>query len=189
MDNRLNAEDGRTLLRLARSTIASKLGIEEFPSPPSDSLYKVELAAFVTLKIGSKLRGCVGNLVPVGSLFEGVRNNALNAAFHDSRFPALTEKEFADVHLHISILTKPQTLKYKDAGDLQEKLRPSVDGVILQDGRHRATFLPQVWEQLPSVEAFLGQLCLKAGLTKESWREGNFDIQIYQVQDFSEEEK
>ncbi len=187
MDDSLNAEQGDTLLQFARSTIAYELGLGEQPVSPEQSFFNAELATFVTLKINSKLRGCIGNLTPVGSLLEGVRSNALNAAFRDNRFPALTEKEFLSVHLHISILTKPQTLKYKDADDLQNKLRPGIDGVILQDGRHRATFLPQVWEQLPGVEAFLGQLCIKAGLARESWREGSFDIQTYQAQDFSEE--
>lgn len=187
MQESLSAEQGQILLDFARRTIGFELGVKEKPVPPDDSFFSRELATFVTLKIRSKLRGCIGNLTPMGSLLEGVRSNAINAAFHDSRFPALTEQEFSQIELHISILTTPEPLQYKDAEDLQNKLRPKVDGVILQDGRHRATFLPQVWDQLPTTEVFLGQLCIKAGLAKDSWRQGNFEIHTYQVQDFSEE--
>lgn len=188
MQDTLSAQQGQVLLEFARNTIAYELGLKELPVAPGDSFFSKKLATFVTLKIRSKLRGCIGNLTPMDSLLEGVRSNAINAAFRDSRFPALTEKEFSLIHLHISILTPPQPLKYKDAEELQNRLRPRIDGVIVQDGRHRATFLPQVWEQLPSTDAFLGQLCIKAGLTRESWRQGHFDIQTYQVQDFSEED-
>ncbi len=68
-----------------------------------------------------------------------------------------------------------------------KKLQPGVDGVILKDGRRGATFLPQVWKQLPSAELFLGQLCKKAGLEETAWREKQLDIKTYQVLSFQEE--
>lgn len=188
MDDILSTGQGVTLLQFARQTIAHKLGVGERPNPPDSTLFDVQRATFVTLNIESKLRGCIGNLMPDGSLIEGVRNNALSAAFNDSRFPALSVKEFQSVHLHISILSEPNILVYEDADDLVKKIRPGIDGVILKDGRHGATFLPQVWDQLPGVEAFLGHLCVKAGLQRERWREGALEIKTYQVQAFAEEE-
>lgn len=175
-------------MQYARQTIAYRLGLDDSPpAPPGDPVFSLELACFVTLEIGAKLRGCIGNLTPVGSLLNGVRDNALHAAFHDSRFSALSAAEFASVDLHLSILTRPEKLEYRDSDDLQRKLRPGIDGVILRDGRHGATFLPQVWDQLPDVAGFLGRLCIKAGLPEESWRHGHLEIETYQVQSFKED--
>jgi AmmeMemoRadiSam system protein A len=92
------------------------------------------------------------------------------------------------VHIDISILSPPQALDYEDSDDLQTRLRPGVDGVILRDGWRSATFLPQVWQQLPSPNQFLNNLCLKAGLPEQSWREKRLAIETYQVQCFSEEQ-
>jgi len=189
MQKHIEPEQGQLLLDFARKTIAFQLGLGKKPIPPDEPFFQEERATFVTLKSASKLRGCIGNLTPAGTLLEGVEKNALNAAFHDSRFSALTESEFSSVHLHISILTEPEPLHYTNGADLLTKIRPGIDGVILQDGRHRATFLPQVWEQLRDPEEFLGHLCIKAGLAKESWRDGNFHIETYQAQSFAEVEE
>jgi AmmeMemoRadiSam system protein A len=142
----------------------------------------------VTLKIGGQLRGCIGNLSPVSSVWDGVRENAINAAFHDSRFSPLAEEELARIEIDISILTNSQPLDYNDGNDLQKKLRPHIDGVILSDGYRSATFLPQVWDQLPDATSFLDHLCLKAGLPRGAWQQKKLDIRIYQVQSFAEEE-
>ena len=84
------------------------------------------------------------------------------------------------------MLTEPQSLFYDGADDLIAKLRPNVDGVILRKGYASATFLPQVWEQLPKPEAFLTHLCLKAGLSADAWRKSQLEVQTYQVQYFEE---
>lgn len=176
------------LLQLARRTIESRLKNRAVTdTPPADPVFQEEAATFVTLKIGGELRGCIGSLEPSGSLWDNVRSNANNAAFHDGRFRPLSEEELASVHIDISLLTQPKVLEYLDGDDLAAKLRPGIDGVILRHGRTGATFLPQVWEQLPTPELFLGHLCRKAGLRESCWREEHPRIELYQVQHFEEQ--
>ncbi len=186
MEKILTEEQGNTLLDLARQTIQEKLGGAKQAAMPLDSALESECGTFVTLKINGALRGCIGNLLPAGSVAEGVQRNALNAAFKDSRFAPLTAEELAKVEIDISVLSKPQKLEYKDGEDLIAKLRPGIDGVILQIGGAGATFLPQVWEQLPDPALFLDHLCRKAGMPDNVWRDAHPEIEIYQVQCFEE---
>lgn len=186
-DGLLDERQGQLLLELARKTLTETMAEGTIPAAPDEPALSVRAATFVTLKVAGKLRGCIGNLEPVGALWEGVRDNAINAAFHDHRFSPLTREELAVVRLDISILSLPKHLEYEDAEDLLVKLRPGIDGVILRDGRRGATFLPQVWHQLPSPELFLGHLCLKAGLPQETWQQAKLGIYTYQVQSFQEE--
>lgn len=191
MQDRLTEEQGRLLLQLARETIVGKLvrrleGSESEQGAAADPALQAENGTFVTLKIGGQLRGCIGNLEPVGSIYDGIRRNALNAAFHDPRFPELTVAELAQVHIEISVLSRPQPLVYGDGPDLVARLRPGIDGVILRLGRNGATFLPQVWEQLPLAEDFLDHLCRKAGLPGTAWRDFHPEVETYQVQCFEE---
>lgn len=182
------AEQGKTLLRLARQTIASRLGYGDISeSRPDDHDLEKRRAAFVTLKKKGQLRGCIGNLEPVGTLWQGVKDNALNAAFNDYRFAPVTLDELDEIHIDISILGPAVLLEYSDADDLLAKLHPGLDGVILSAGNSRATFLPQVWQQLPRSEDFLGHLCRKAGLSDSAWRDSHPVIRIYRVQSFEEE--
>jgi AmmeMemoRadiSam system protein A len=116
----------------------------------------------------------------------GVRDNALNAAFHDPRFSPLRKKELDQVHIEVSVLSEPVPLAYTDTDDLLSRLRPGTDGVIIKKGLASATFLPQVWEQLPQPEAFLSHLCMKAGLPAGQWRGGDLTVLAYQVQYFEE---
>jgi uncharacterized protein len=183
----LTEEQGKVLLRLARQAIGEQLGIEGGEAPLPDPGLAVEGGTFVTLKIGGALRGCIGNLKADGSVGEGIKRNARNAAFNDSRFAPLTVEELAQVHIDISILSPPQPLDYSDGEDLVAKLQPGKDGVILRLGMNGATFLPQVWEQLPDPQLFLGHLCQKAGLSGTAWRDSHPEIEIYEVQCFEEE--
>lgn len=187
MSDALSEKKGKELLELARKALTHKLSGGDEPKIPEDPALHKRAATFVTLKIEGKLRGCIGTLQPVGPLWEGVRDNAFNAAFHDSRFSPLRPRELQQVLLDISILSEPEPLHYDDAEDLLASLRPNIDGVILSDGNRRATFLPQVWHQLPEPGRFLEQLCVKAGLSRTAWRERKLDIQTYQVQSFAEE--
>ncbi len=115
-----------------------------------------------------------------------MRRNALNAAFHDSRFSPLAREELEEIAIEVSILTEPVLLAYADGGDLLTKLRKGMDGVILRKGSQSATFLPQVWEQLPRTEDFLSHLCRKAWLPPDAWRRERLEVFVYQVQHFSE---
>lgn len=189
MADLLTEKQGQTLLKLARKILAQKLRKEALPSVPDDPALLVQAATFVTLKIDGKLRGCIGNLEPVGPLWEGIRDNAINAALNDYRFSPLTPEELPAVHLDISILSQPQPLQYDEPDDLLKKLRPGIDGVILRDGHRSATFLPQVWQQLETPDQFLDHLCLKAGVLKNAWRQKKLSILTYQVQCFEEEKE
>jgi AmmeMemoRadiSam system protein A len=186
MLSHLTKAQGATLLNLARNTLTYRLRGGNPPSPLVEPDFLCQRAVFVTLTIAGKLRGCIGNLVPVGSLWEGVRNNALNAALHDHRFSALTAEDLDNVTIEISVLTPPETLVYEGSDDLVEKLRVGVDGVILRKEGRSATFLPQVWDQLATPELFLDHLCSKAGFGKGCWREADVSIETYQVESFSE---
>ena len=115
-----------------------------------------------------------------------MRQNAINAAFRDPRFSPLKLSELGEIDIEVSVLTEPAVLEYTDSQDLMERLRPGIDGVIIRQGFATATFLPQVWEQLPDKEEFLCQLCLKAGLSAHAWRKAGVEVLTYQVQYFGE---
>ena len=182
----------RFLLDLARSAIekeltgATALSVSIEDAPPA--LHE-DGASFVTLhKRSGALRGCIGSLVARRPLIDDVQANAKAAAFQDPRFPPLREEELGDIVIEVSILSAPEPLAYDGPEELIEKLRPNVDGVVLERGWNRATFLPQVWEQLPEPEKFLAHLCYKAGLPPDAWRNQDVKISTYQVEKFSEEE-
>lgn len=126
-------------------------------------------ACFVTLKRHGELRGCIGTLSPHRSLLEDVASNAWAAAFRDPRFMPLTAEELDGLSLHISIIGEGEALVCRDEADLLAQLRPGIDGLILEEGPCRATFLPLVWEQLPEPRQFLQQLRRKAGLPADHW--------------------
>jgi MEMO1 family protein len=193
LQSALSEDQGLALVVLARHTLIKhfKRPIaaerqDQIKATLADPALQAPCGTFVTLKIGGQLRGCIGSLVGHQPLVEGVRTNALNAALHDPRFRPLTAKELDRVSIEVSLLTAPQPLEYADAEDLTARLRPRVDGVTIRKGLASATFLPQVWEQLPEVEAFLSHLCQKAGLSGDAWRQGDLEVETYQVQHFEE---
>jgi AmmeMemoRadiSam system protein A len=112
-----------------------------------------------------------------------VAQNAYSAAFMDFRFPPLSQAELPDLELHISLLTPLEPLEVRNLQDLLVKLRPGVDGLLLEDPPHRSTFLPQVWSSLPEPDDFLGELFLKAGLPRDHWSE-TLSFQRYGVEEF-----
>jgi AmmeMemoRadiSam system protein A/AmmeMemoRadiSam system protein B len=186
----LGPEEGRYLLSLARKTIAQQVHegkrLELDLSAVPSSL-RTECAAFVTLTKHGRLRGCIGSLNPEKPLVECVRDNAINAAFSDPRFPPVSASELPELDIEVSVLSSPQPLLYKGSEDLLKKLRPGVDGVIIKQGYHQATFLPQVWEQLPQAQDFLSRLCEKAGLAPDAWMQEDMEVFTYRVQAFHEE--
>ena len=189
----LTEEQGQVLVRLARHTIMEKLGRKISDSESDrgsralqDEDFESHCGTFVTLKIKGQLRGCIGNLTSTETVWDGIKRNAVNAAFHDPRFSPLTAKELEQTEIEVSILTEPRPLEYQSGQDLTQKLRVKVDGVIIRKGHASATFLPQVWEQLPEPEKFLSHLCLKAGLPSDAWKDPEVEILTYQVQYFEE---
>lgn len=176
---------GRVLISLARCAIAEVLGI------PSESVFDEASwvsqpgASFVTLTIAGQLRGCIGSLSAYQPLSDDVRDNAVSAAFHDPRFPALSGREFTQIHIEVSVLSPAQPLSFSSKQDALTKLRPGVDGVILMARRRRATFLPQVWEELSDPAEFIAHLMNKAGLPADFW-DDSVRIETYSVTAFEE---
>ncbi|MBI9083814.1 MAG: AmmeMemoRadiSam system protein B [Desulfobacterales bacterium] len=185
----LSEPQGRLLVQLARAAIGQTLG-QASPGPLAKMLdapaFQARQGTFVTLTIDGRLRGCIGNIVPAGSVVEGVQRNAVHAAFDDPRFSPLTAEELDTVEIEVSLLTPAKPLFYAGPEDLVGRLRPNVDGVIIRQGTRSATFLPQVWDQLPDPESFLSHLCQKAGLGVDAWRSGLLDVETYQVRHFEE---
>ncbi len=191
-DEGLTEEQGKALLWLARETIARQLGMEarepggEIAARLQDTELQEKRGTFVTLKEHGDLRGCIGSLAAIDSIVEGVRRNALHAAFEDSRFNPVGKNELGAIEVEVSILTEPARLAYANAEDLLRALQVGRDGVIIRKGMQGATFLPQVWEQLPDPEDFLSHLCRKAGLPADAWRSGTLEVSTYRVQYFEE---
>lgn len=143
-------------------------------------------ATFVTLTKGKSLRGCIGSLEAWRPLYKDIIANARSAALEDSRFPPLKAAELPQIKVEVSILSKPKEVRYIDAEDLKKKIRPGIDGVILKYWFHRATYLPQVWEDLPAFETFFGSLCEKADLDISCLKD-HPTIKVYQVTKYKEE--
>jgi AmmeMemoRadiSam system protein A len=186
----LDTSSQETLLALAREAVT--VALERGRLPPLDlSAFAEELrrdgASFVTITKGGVLRGCIGSLEARRPLAEDVRENAVAAALRDPRFPPVTPPELEDLRFEVSVLSAPQPLEYEVTEDLLRRLRPGVDGVVIECGFNRATFLPQVWEKLPHHHLFLQQLCLKARLPQDAYRRGDLDVYTYQVEKFAEE--
>jgi AmmeMemoRadiSam system protein A len=182
-------EDRIFLLELARESITRAVANKPLPDLNLEKL-STDLqragASFVTLTINGRLRGCIGALEAYQPLVEDVREHAAAAAMEDYRFPPVEPGEVASLRIEISRLTPARPLEYENAEDLLAKLRPGEDGVILRDGVRRATFLPQVWEQVPEKEEFLSHLCMKMGASADLWRTKKLGVLVYQVEEFHE---
>ncbi len=168
----LSREHGALLPRLARQAIAHRLGAGE--PPPAASELPEELtrpgAAFVSLYRGEELRGCMGTLAPTQPLAESVTRTAIDAAFNDPRFEAVQQSgELDTLTVTVSVLGEAEPMPVSSERELLAQLVPWEDGLILQDGHRRATFLPAVWASLPDPQDFLAQLKLKAGLMPDHW--------------------
>ncbi|NJC95910.1 MAG: hypothetical protein C3F07_16390 [Anaerolineales bacterium] len=189
MNDRLTLDEQKTLLRLAREAMEHGVRGEKLPPLDLKSLpmnLREKGATFVTLTVRGQLRGCIGALEAHQPLAEDVREHAIAAALEDPRFPPVGEGELNGIQIEVSRLTRPVPLAYKDADDLLSKLRPHVDGVILREGFHRATFLPQVWEKIPRPSDFLSHLCAKMGAPNNVWQTKHLEVFTYQVEEFHE---
>ncbi len=176
---RYDAAAREALLALAREVIRAalagetpRLGDSLPPAVDPGRLPPVLLepgAAFVTLQRGGELRGCIGSLTPRRALATDVAANARAAAFDDPRFPPLAPRELAGLDIHLAIVGPAEPLVVGSERELLATLRPGIDGLILEAGVHRATFLPAVWESLPDPRDFVAHLKRKAGLPAEAW--------------------
>jgi AmmeMemoRadiSam system protein A len=170
----LTKEQQQTLLNIAKESISYGLThgkpLHVTPQDYPPALQEIR-ATFVTLEIAGQLRGCIGMLEAMYPLVVDIANNAFSAAFRDYRFSPLTKAEYPQLEIHLSILTPSEPMNFDSEADLIRQLQPGVDGLIMQEGGQRGTFLPSVWESLPEPQDFLQHLKLKSGLPKNYWSE------------------
>jgi MEMO1 family protein len=164
----VGSADGKLLVSHARAAISSQFGMH-FSVRDEAACLREPGATFVTLKHGGQLRGCIGSLSVHRKLIDDVRANARAAAFQDSRFKPLRFEELYSIRIEVSLLSALQPMAFRDESDALLQLRPGIDGIVLEYGRHRGTFLPQVWENLPDPRSFLNELKRKAGLAPDFW--------------------
>lgn len=180
----------RVVVQIARGALGCALGrgVPNFPREAVDAQWLREQGcSFVTLRRDGDLRGCIGSLEAYRPLGDDIAGNAVAAALHDRRFPPVTHRELEIINVEVSILTPSEALACADEIDAIEKLRPDIDGVILEYDDRRATFLPQVWEQLPDPRSFLRELKRKAGLPDDFWH-ADLRLRRYGVEKFCETE-
>jgi AmmeMemoRadiSam system protein A len=176
----LDKKQSEYLLKLARDAIVLHLEQKTYLKVEKPEPWLTEkCATFVTLTIRKQLRGCIGHLHAMQPLHKDVIDNAVAAAFFDPRFEELTKSELEHIHIEISILTPPVKLEYKGPEELLKKI-DKYTGVIISDGISNATFLPQVWEEIPKKEDFFSELCAKAGLPPDAWK-GKLEVHTYKV--------
>lgn len=141
-------------------------------------------ASFVTLRAGGELRGCIGTVEARRPLVVDVAHNAFAAANRDPRFSPLRPDERHGVEIHVCILSPPEPLGFRDEDELLSGLEPGVHGLWIAAGARSATFLPQVWDQLPEPRSFLARLLAKAGLLPGIACEG-LEAARYTVEEFA----
>jgi len=184
-----SAQDRKFLLELARkslTSVATNGSLPEVSAKEVSPKLAETKACFVTLTKDGALRGCIGHILPQEALYKAVADNTQNAAVRDPRFSPVQREEVDKIKIEISVLTEPQPLRFTSPDDLLNKLRPNEDGVVLQIGPRGATFLPQVWAQIPGKVEFLNQLSLKAGCEPSAWRGKDTAVSIYHVESFEE---
>lgn len=185
----ISTEARKALLRIAREAISAistgekvpDLAFGQLPAPLAE-----RRASFVTLTHEKQLRGCIGSLAPENRLALDVQLHAVAAAREDFRFRPLNPQELAELEIEISVLSELQRLDFSSDEDLLSQISPGRDGVILTLGAHRATFLPQVWENISDPSEFMQKLCEKAQLPQDAWKTPDVSLSIYQVVSFGE---
>ncbi|TSA50311.1 MAG: AmmeMemoRadiSam system protein A [Nitrosomonadales bacterium] len=180
-------DQGKILLSIARTAIAHVLHAPHAAVDETAAWLTEPGASFITLTQCGELRGCIGTLQAHRPLLADVKSNAVSAALHDPPFLPLPLEEFVTVQVEVSLLTAPQLLAFTDETDALAQLRPGIDGVVFEYGRHRSTFLPQVWESLAQPPLFLAMLKRKAGLPDNFWAE-DVKLSRYAVTKWSESE-
>jgi len=183
-EHRLSPQERDYLLRLARYSIAQELGLD-YPEPEPLSTPDLERksGAFVTLKIGPNLRGCIGYIEALKPLARTVREMAKAAAFQDPRFPPLSREEFPRIRIEISVLGPLQPV-----GD-PEQIQVGRHGLVIERGMNRGLLLPQVateyhWDRWQ----FLEQTCRKAMLPPDAWRQEGTRIFMFTAEVFAEKD-
>lgn len=170
----LGAPERQQLLEIARQSIESGLVVGSALQLDIDNLVSslsIPMSAFVTLTLCEQLRGCIGSLESSDPLAQSVANSAFSAAFRDPRFAPLVAKEIEQIRIEISALSKLELVEAADRKGLLDQIHRGEDGLLLEDGRYRSTFLPKVWDVISDPDEFLKQLLAKAGLSEDYWSE------------------
>lgn len=168
MDN----QSGHILITLARSAIAARLGMDQ-PAVPADQHWlRKPGATWVTLLRDKKMRGRTGTLKAHRALAEDVIANAVAAACNDLRFKPLTRDEFTDIRIEVCLLSDLEPISGDHEASALARLRPGIDGVIFEYGRHHSSFLPEAWTDAADPAEFMAQLKYKAGLPPDFWDPG-----------------
>ena len=188
-DNHLTDNEGQLLIKIARDNITSYLkGVNYVPVKDLPEIFHEKLGVFVTLSIDSNLRGCIGYPEPYMELIEGLLDVSIAAAVEDPRFNPISLDEFKKVNIEVSVLTKPQQVIVDSYEDYLDVLKVGRDGLIIENMYHRGLLLPQVpIEQNWDIKTFLENLCYKAGLYADAWKEENTKIYSFQAHIFEEE--
>ena len=186
-DTRYTAAEKRLLLDTAMASIqhgacsGRRLSVEPKNYP---SALQQHRATFVTLHKAGELRGCIGTLEPYQPLISDVAEHAHHAAFADPRFPPVVSVEVEQLSIHVAVLSPPQRLHFDTEQELLDQLQPNIDGLIVQEGRQRGTFLPAVWESLPDPADFWRHLKQKAQLPRDYWSK-SLQVWRYHTEDIS----
>ncbi len=179
------------IIALAKAAILVALNqSEDFDLEHALEAYPIlqkNAAVFVTINSepNNQLRGCIGSLQAYRPLYKDIISNAQSAALRDPRFLPLTLDELKYIKIEVSVLSEAKILEYRDIEDLKAKIVPFQDGIILKHNGKHATYLPQVWEQLPKFDNFFSSLCLKANLSNNCLLE-HPEISTYQVKKYEE---
>jgi len=186
----LSSKDKKYLLQLAQRTLqkyfqeGKRIKLETEDLSPS---LKEKKGVFVTLEENGQLRGCIGNLRPDKAIYQAVIDNSLASALFDPRFPSVTASELPAIKIEVSILSPLERLaSFNSSQQLLDYLEKNKPGLLIKKGNQQATFLPQVWEELPEAKSFLQHLCQKAGMDSQEWKKMDLEIYEYKVEKFKQ---
>ena len=174
-------EERRLLLELAHRSIETAFTEQPIETVAPTKHLAESRGAFTTLHLFGELRGCIGYVLPTGSLYQTVAETARAAAFDDPRFQPVTEDEALHLKVEISVLSVPRPIR-------PEQVEVGLHGLIVIVGARRGLLLPQVpvewgWDR----ETFLSQTCIKAGLPPDAWQHGA-ELQAFTAEVFGEAE-
>lgn len=169
---RLNTGEAEVLLDIADAAIIAGLrGRLPLTPDPADlpAVLQARVGSFVTLTVRGELNGCIGSIQGLDPLGVSVARHAWAAAFSDPRLPALCRSDYEHLTIDVSVLSRLAQIPVSSRRELLADLRFGIDGLVIEAGRHRAVFLPAVWDALPDPTEFLDHLYAKAGLVPGSW--------------------
>jgi AmmeMemoRadiSam system protein A len=179
----LNEQERQILLQTAREAIGARLGLRAPCYPAPTAALCVPCGAFVTLKAGDTLRGCIGHIAASRPLIETIKEMALCSAFEDPRFPAMVPAEWSRVRIEISVLSPFERISDP------ERIQVGVHGVLVRRGSRSGLLLPQVaGEQGWDREQLLSHACRKGGLPADAWKSPDTQIEIFSATVFGEKE-